>query len=153
MKSLCILIVSLLCSVLVQAQNKPAFEKEISLNQNTRSNRQMSESEMNYFSDLVSRSNETSLPNTFISSLTNTTTSRLDTLAKLNALWVACQSGGQVPTVIVGDKNNYSRYWALNQTFQQFPQQPGGQDTPQVTALRTCWGLSAPPKLGQRPCQ
>jgi hypothetical protein len=51
------------------------------------------------------------------------------TLAKLNALWVSCQSGGQVPTVIVGDKNNYSRYWALNQTFQQFPQQPGGQDT------------------------
>ena len=50
-------------------------------------------------------------------------------LAKLNALWVACQSGGQVPTVIVGDKNNYSRYWALNQSFQQFPQQPGGQDT------------------------
>ena len=51
------------------------------------------------------------------------------TLAALNSLWVACQSGGQVPTVIVGDKNNYRRYWALNQTFQQFPQQPGGQDT------------------------
>src|SRR5579864_23127 len=51
------------------------------------------------------------------------------TLAKLNALFVNCQDGGQVPTVIIGDKNNYSRYWALNQTFQQFPQQPGGQDT------------------------
>lgn len=50
-------------------------------------------------------------------------------LSKLEALWVNCQSGGQVPTVIIGDKNNYSRYWNLNQSFQQFPQQPGGQDT------------------------
>lgn len=51
------------------------------------------------------------------------------TLAKLNSLWVNCQSGGQVPTVIVGDKNNYSRYWNLNLAQQQFPQQPGGQET------------------------
>jgi hypothetical protein len=51
------------------------------------------------------------------------------TLSVLNSKWIACQSGGQVPTVICGDKNNYSRYWALNQSFQQFPQQPGGQDT------------------------
>lgn len=50
-------------------------------------------------------------------------------LAALEALWVSVQSGGQVPTVIVGDRLNYSRYWSLNQSFQQFPQQPGGQDT------------------------
>jgi hypothetical protein len=51
------------------------------------------------------------------------------TLSALESLWVKAQSGGQVPTVIVGDTNNYRRYWGLNQSFQQFPQQPGGQDT------------------------
>ncbi len=87
MKTLSILIISLLCSVLVQAQNKPAFEKKISLNQNTWSSRQTSESEINRFSDLVSRPNETSFPNSIISSLTDTIPSKLDTLAKLkNAL-------------------------------------------------------------------
>ena len=51
------------------------------------------------------------------------------TLPKLQALWSLCQSGGQVPTVIVSSKAKYNSYWALNQSFQQFPQQPGGQDT------------------------
>jgi hypothetical protein len=55
MKTLCILIVSLLYSVLVQAQNIPVFENNISLNHNTRLNQQMSENEINRFSDLVSR--------------------------------------------------------------------------------------------------
>ena len=58
-----------------------------------------------------------------------TTGATTQSLSVLNSKWIATQSGGQVPTVIVGDKNNYGRYWALNQTFQQFPQQPGGQDT------------------------
>ena len=87
LKTLCILIVSLLCSVFVQAQNKPAFEKKISLNQNTWSSCQTSESEINHFSDLVSGSNETSFPNSIITSLKDTIPSQLDTLAKLkNAL-------------------------------------------------------------------
>src|ERR1035437_131807 len=51
------------------------------------------------------------------------------TLPKLQAMWSLCQSGGQVPTVIVSAKAKYNSYWALNQVFQQFPQQPGGQDT------------------------
>ena len=54
MKTLCILIVSLLYSLLVQAQNTPAFENKISFNQNTWQNtwpsRQMSENEMSRFS-------------------------------------------------------------------------------------------------------
>ena len=51
------------------------------------------------------------------------------TLAALQNLWGACQDGGQTPTIILSSQANYNRYWALNQSFQQFPQQPGGQDT------------------------
>lgn len=51
------------------------------------------------------------------------------TLPKLQAMWSLCQSGGQVPTVIVSNKAKYNSYWSLNQVLQTFPQQPGGQDT------------------------
>jgi len=87
MKTLCFLIVSLLCSGLVQAHNKSAFEKKISTDQDTRSSRQISESEINRFSDLGTLPDETSFPNSIISSPKDTIPSRLDTLAKLkNAL-------------------------------------------------------------------
>jgi hypothetical protein len=83
MKSVFILIMSLLCLVRVQAHNRPAFEKKISLNQIIWSSRQMSESEINRSPVLVSRPDETSFPNSIISCLTDTIPSRLDTLAKL----------------------------------------------------------------------
>jgi hypothetical protein len=83
MKSVFILIMSLLCLVRVQAHNKPAFENKMSLNQTTWSSRQMSESEINRSPVLASRPDETSFPNSIISCLTDTIPSRLDTLAKL----------------------------------------------------------------------
>jgi hypothetical protein len=83
LKTLCILIVSLLCSVFVQAQNKPAFEKKISLNQNTWSSRQISENEINRFSDLVFHPNETSFPYSVNSSLMDTIPPRMNKLDKL----------------------------------------------------------------------
>ena len=83
MKALCILIVSLLCSVLAHAHNTPAFGNNISLNQDSWSSRQMSEFEMNCFSDLISRSDETSFPSSSISSLMDAGSFGPDTLAKL----------------------------------------------------------------------
>ncbi len=73
----------LLYSVLVQAHNKPAFEKTISLNQKSWSSRQTSESEINRLSDSVSRPAEISFPNSTICFSTDTIPSQLDTLAKL----------------------------------------------------------------------
>jgi hypothetical protein len=49
-------------------------------------------------------------------------------LSALNALFMNCTSGGRSPTIIVSNNTNYSRYWALNTTPQQFPVQPGGKD-------------------------
>jgi hypothetical protein len=48
--------------------------------------------------------------------------------AALNALFMNCTSGGRSPTIIVSNNANYSRYWNLNLTPQQFPVQPGGKD-------------------------
>ena len=48
--------------------------------------------------------------------------------AALNTLFMSCTSGGRSPTIIVSNNTNYSRYWALNLTPQQFPVQPGGKD-------------------------
>lgn len=83
MKTLCILIVLLLSPVLVQAQNKLADKKIISQSLNSWSSPQRSESEMNRSIDLVSRSDESSVPNSSISSLMDAGFSPLDTLAKL----------------------------------------------------------------------
>jgi hypothetical protein len=83
MKTLCILTVSLVCSVLVQAHNNPAVENKLSLSQDTWSSRQMSESEIDLFSDLVPRSHETSFTSSSIGSLKDASSSGPDTLAKL----------------------------------------------------------------------
>ena len=83
MKTLCVVIVSLLYSVLVQAHDQPAFQKQLSLNQNTWSNRQMSEHEINRLSDLVSTPFEPLFLKSVIRSAQDTTPSRPDSLAKL----------------------------------------------------------------------
>lgn len=49
-------------------------------------------------------------------------------LTTLNSLFMNCTSGGRSPTLIVSNNTNYSRYWNLNTTPQQFPVQPGGKD-------------------------
>jgi hypothetical protein len=50
------------------------------------------------------------------------------TLLALNTIFMNCTSGGRSPTIIVSNTTNYSRYWNLNLTPQQFPVQPGGKD-------------------------
>jgi len=49
-------------------------------------------------------------------------------LVALNNMFMNCTSGGRSPTIIVSNNTNYSRYWNLNLSPQQFPVQPGGKD-------------------------
>jgi len=72
MKIVYTLVFFVLFSTLYQAQFKPAFDKKISLNQNTWLSRQISKSEINRYSDLASNPNKTSFPNNINTSLTDT---------------------------------------------------------------------------------
>jgi hypothetical protein len=59
---------------------------------------------------------------------TITSTATAMTTALLNTMFMTVTSGGRSPTIIVSDITNYSRYWGLNTSVQQFPVQPGGKD-------------------------
>ena len=61
--------------------------------------------------------------NSQIDSTTTTTT-----LLALQNMFMNCTSGGRSPTIIVSNNANFTRYWNLNLTPQQFPVQPGGKD-------------------------
>lgn len=72
MKNVYFLFSLFLVPLLLQAQFKPTFENKTLLNQNTWLSRQISKSEISRYSDLVPNPNETSFPDTTISSLTDT---------------------------------------------------------------------------------
>ena len=72
MKIIYTLILLVFFSMLIQAQFKPAYEGKIFLDQNTWMNRQISTSEINRYSDLVSHPNITSFPDTINTSLNDT---------------------------------------------------------------------------------
>jgi hypothetical protein len=65
--------------------------------------------------------------NTWWNSNIDSTTTTMSLVA-LNNLFMNCTAGGRAPTIIVSNNTNYSRYWNLNLTPQQFPVQPGGKD-------------------------
>jgi hypothetical protein len=65
--------------------------------------------------------------NTWWNAQIDSTTATMSNTA-LNSMFMNCTSGGRSPTIIVSNNTNYSRYWNLNITIQQFPVQPGGKD-------------------------
>jgi len=50
------------------------------------------------------------------------------TAQKAEALFQSATSGGRSPTVIFTDSSEYSNFWGLQISQQQFPVQPGGKD-------------------------
>jgi hypothetical protein len=87
MKKISTLVISLLCSVLVQAHNKPAFQAILALHYNTRPSRPILEYDINRSSELVFQVDRELFSNSLNSVLKDALPSRLDTLAKLkNAL-------------------------------------------------------------------
>jgi hypothetical protein len=71
--------------------------------------------------------------NTWWNSQIDSATTTMSSTA-LNSLFGNCVAGGRAPTLVVSNRANYNRYYALNLASQQFPVQPGGQDTQMAQA-------------------